>query len=70
LVVTENNPVYAFPWTYKLSSSGYTFSLTQCWMLNFNKTGEFAIPFTALPQNSGGAPCNNIVRKAVSPARR
>jgi len=60
LVATENNSVYAFTWTYTLSTAGYTFSLTQCWMLNLNQAGEFAIPFTALPVNHSGAPCNNL----------
>jgi hypothetical protein len=60
LVATENNSVYAFTWTYSLSTTGYSFSLTQCWMLNLNQAGEFAIPFTALPVNHSGAPCNNL----------
>ena len=62
LVATENNSVYAFAWTYTLSTSGYTFSLTQCWMLNLNQPGEFAIPFTVLPVVANlNAPCNTIV---------
>jgi hypothetical protein len=60
LVATENNSIYAFTWTYSLTTTGYTFSLTQCWMLNLNQPGEFAIPFTALPVNHSGAPCNNL----------
>ena len=46
--------------SYTLSTTGYTFSLTQCWMLNLNQPGEFAIPFTALPVNHSGAACNNL----------
>ena len=62
LVATENNSVYAFAWTYSLSTSGYTFSLTQCWMLNLNQPGEFAIPFTVLPVVADlNAPCNTVV---------
>ncbi len=62
LVATENNSVYAFAWTYTLSASGYTFSLTQCWTLNLNQAGEFAIPFTAAPiVGELDAPCNTIV---------
>ncbi len=62
LVATENNSVYAFAWTYSLTTSGYTFSLTQCWMLNLNQPGEFAIPFTALPVVPDlNAPCNTVV---------
>ena len=60
LVATENNSVYAFTWTYSLSTSGYSFTLTQCWMLNLNQAGEFAIPFTSLPI-SLGVPCNNLM---------
>jgi hypothetical protein len=63
LVATENNSVYAFSWTYTLSSTGYSFSLTQCWMTNLNQAGEFAIPFTALP-TAAGAPCNNLIPEA------
>jgi Abnormal spindle-like microcephaly-assoc'd, ASPM-SPD-2-Hydin len=63
LVATENNSVYAFTWTYTLSATGYSFSLTQCWMTNLNQAGEFAIPFTALPAVSG-SPCNNIIPQA------
>ncbi len=61
LVATENNSVYAFTWTYSLTTTGYTFSLTQCWTLNLNQPGEFAIPFTALPVDHSGTPCNNLV---------
>lgn len=61
LVATENNSVYAFSWIYTLTATGYTFSLTQCWMLNLNLAGEFAIPFTSLPVNRSGTPCNNLM---------
>jgi hypothetical protein len=61
LVATENNSVYAFTWTYTLTKTGYTFSLTQCWTLNLNQPGEFAMPFSALPVNHVGASCNNLV---------
>jgi len=61
LVATENNSVYAFTWTYSLTATGYTFSLTQCWQLNLNQAGEYAIPFTALPIGYNGAPCNTQV---------
>lgn len=62
LVATANNSVYAFSWTYNLSTTGYSFSLTQCWALNLNQPGEFAIPFTALPVvNNLNAPCNTTV---------
>lgn len=60
LVATQNNSVYAFMWNYVLTSTGYTFKLTQCWMLNMNRPGEFAIPFTALPSSPDG-PCNSTV---------
>jgi hypothetical protein len=62
LVATENNSVYAFSWTYTLSATGYSFSLTQCWMVNLNQPGEFAIPFTSLPVvRNLNAPCNVTV---------
>jgi hypothetical protein len=61
LVATENNSVYAFTWTYTLSTTGYTFSLTQCWTLNLNQPGEYAIPFTALPVVHTGVACNNLM---------
>jgi hypothetical protein len=61
LVATENNSVYAFTWTYTLTSTGHTFSLTQCWMLNLNQPGEYAIPFTALPLVYKGVQCNTQV---------
>jgi len=61
LVATENNSVYAFAWTYTLTASGYSFALMQCWSLNLNQAGEFAVPFTALPiVNYVDAPCNNL----------
>lgn len=62
LVATQNNSVYAFTWTYTLSASGHSFTLTQCWMLNLNQAGEYAIPFTALPIVANlNAPCNTLV---------
>jgi hypothetical protein len=61
LVATENNSVYAFTWTYTLTSTGYSFALTQCWMLNLNQAGEYAIPFTALSFAYKGVPCNTQV---------
>jgi hypothetical protein len=61
LVATENNSVYAFTWTYTLSTTGYTFALTQCWMVSLNQPGEYAIPFTALPVVHTGVPCNNLM---------
>lgn len=61
LVATENNSIYAFTWTYTLSATGYSFSLTQCWALNLNQPGEYAMPFTALPVDEAKAPCNNLV---------
>jgi hypothetical protein len=61
LVATENNSVYAFRYDYSLSSTGFSFSLTQCWMLNLNKAAENAIAFTNLPQQADGSPCNNVV---------
>ena len=61
LVATMNNSVYAFTWTYTLTTTGYTFSLTQCWMTNLNQPGEFAIPFTSLAKTRAGVPCNNLV---------
>jgi hypothetical protein len=64
LVATENNTVYAFTYAYSLGTSSNSFTFTQCWSLPLNKSNqygnEYAIPFTALPQNSGN-PCNNIV---------
>ena len=60
LVATMNNSVYAFTWTYTLTSTGYSFSLTQCWMLNLNQPGEYAIPVSALPTNHG-VQCGNTV---------
>lgn len=59
LVATENNSVYAFTWTYTLTAKSYTFTLTQCWTLNFNQAGEYAIPYTALPV-SNGTICDNL----------
>lgn len=61
LVATMNNSIYAFTYTYTLSSKSYTFLLTQCWMLNLNQPGEFATPFTAVGLGRSGTPCNNIV---------
>jgi hypothetical protein len=61
LVATENNSVYAFSWTYRLTKTGYTFSLTQCWALHLNQAGEFAIPLSSLPVNNNGAACNVLV---------
>jgi len=62
LVATENNSVYAFTWAYTLSTSGYSFTLTQCWTLNLNRQGEFAIPFTATPVvASSNGPCTSVV---------
>ena len=61
LVATENNSIYAFTWTYSLTSTGYSFLLTQCWTLNLNQPGEYAMPFTALPVDNAHAPCNNLV---------
>jgi hypothetical protein len=61
LVATENNSVYAFTWTYTSSTTGYSFSLIQCWMTNLNQAGEFAIPFTAVAASSTGTPCNNLL---------
>ena len=60
LAATMNNSVYAFTWTYTLTTTGYTFLLTQCWMTNLNQPGEFAIPFTSLAKTGGGVPCNNL----------
>ncbi len=61
LVATENNSIYAFTWTYSLTSTGYSFLLTQCWTLNLNQPGEYAMPFTALPVDNAKEPCNNLV---------
>lgn len=61
LVATENNSVYAFTWTYSLTTTGYSFSLIQCWQLNLNQAGEFPIPFTSLPVNHSGTVCNNLM---------
>jgi len=61
LVATMNNSVYAFTWTYTLSSKGHSFTLIQCWMLNLNQSGEHAIPFTAVGINPKGIPCDNTV---------
>jgi hypothetical protein len=59
LVATMNNSIYAFTWTYTLSSKSYSFLLTQCWMLNLNQAGEYATPFTVLGVVHNGVPCNN-----------
>jgi hypothetical protein len=61
LVATENNSIYAFTYSYTLTTTAYTFSLTQCWSLNLNQPGEFAMPFTSLPINHVGVACNNLV---------
>jgi len=60
LVATMNNSLYAFTWTYSTTATGYSFTLIQCWMLNLNRPGEFATPFTVIGVQNG-TPCNNTV---------
>ena len=61
LVATLNNSLYAFTWTYTLTPSSYSFSLTQCWTLNLNQPGEYAMPFTVAGLTKGGIPCNAVI---------